>query len=249
MHGCKAAIRGGQQLMGAEEIQPNEKAKWPLAPPSSSPGPREEGEAQLAEEARLVQRAMEGDARAFAALYEANLDAVYRYIYRRLESVFEAENLTSETFTRAVDLLAQGRYKSQGKPFAAWLFGIAAKVLQERYRSLKSTPVMEDLHDILEHSELVSGEDDILDSIVQREEYSALWQLVEELPVRERSVIILRHVYELSYAQIAERLGGGEDACKQLHYRALKKLRRKAQGADLLGDVSRGKPGSERSSS
>ncbi len=206
-----------------------------------SVGPLEEGDRvkleemllRQAEEARLVQRAMEGDTGAFAALYEASIAGVYRYIYRRLENVFEAENLTSETFTRAVDLLAQGRYDWQGRPFRAWLIGIAAKILQEQYRVLKSTPVMEDLNDILEHNEPASGEDDILDAIVQQEEHSALWQLVEELPVLERSVIILRHVYELSYAHIARRLGRSEDACKQIHYRALKKLRLKAQERQL----------------
>jgi len=147
--------------------------------------------------------------------------------------------LTSETFTRAVDLLAQGHYDWMGKPFGAWLIGIATKILQERYRVLKNTPMIEDLHDVLERNELVSGEDDILDAIVQQEEHVALWQLVDELPIVERSVVILRHVYELSYARIAERLGRSEDACKQLHYRALKKLRRKVQEADLWGDISK----------
>lgn len=215
-------------------------SKGDQAQPSPRDRTRKESEVQVAEEAGMVQRAMEGDESAFTALYEACLDSVYRYIYRRVESVFEAESLTSETFTRAVDLLAKGHYESQGKPFTAWLIGIAFKILQERYRVLKSTPVLEDLNDILERNELVSGEDDILESIVQQEEYDALWQLVGELPVMDRSVIILRHVYGLSYAQIAERLGSSEHACKQRHYRALKQLRLKAQEADLWGDISRG---------
>ncbi len=103
---------------------------------------------------------------------------------------------------------------------------------------------MEDLNDILETDEPMSEKGDILDTIVLKEERTALWQLVEELPVQDQSVIILRHIYELSYAQIAERLGRSEDACKQTHYRALKKLKLKVEEADLLGDISRGKQNS-----
>ena len=230
--------------MGAEETRSNKKAKSRVTR-SSPPNPsRKEDKLQQAEEARLVRQAMDGDMRALEALYEASLDDVFRYIYRRVENVFEAENLTSETFTRAVDLLAQKRYGWQGKPFKAWLIGIASNILKERYRSLRGTPVMEDLNDILEYNEPVSEKDDILDAIVQREERTALWQLVEELPMLDQSVIILRHVYELSYAQIAERLGRSQGACKQTHSRALKKLRLKAEEADLLGDISRGKQNS-----
>lgn len=226
--------------MEAEE-ESKKKAKSRTTQPSLATRPKKEDEFQQAEEARLIQRARDGDRDALAALYEANVEGVYRYIYRRLENVFEAENLTSETFTRAVDLLTLGRYDWIGKPFKAWLIGIAAKILQERYRVLKSTPLMKDLNDILEHNEPMTGEDDILNAIVQQEEHTTLWQLVENLPMLEQSVVVLRHVYELSYTQIAERLGRSEDACKQLHYRALKKLKPKAQEAGLFGDIGKGK--------
>src|SRR5438552_18711560 len=54
-------------------------------------------------ETELVQRASQGDQDALVKLYETHLDPVYRFIYRRVENVLEAENLTSETFIRAVD--------------------------------------------------------------------------------------------------------------------------------------------------
>ena len=211
------------------EIRMEEGAKSRITQQPSPPRPLSEDEVVKAAEARLVQQATEGDTHALEKLYEVSLEPVYRYIYRRTENVFEAENLTSETFTRAVDALAQGRYDyRQGRPFRAWLVGIAANILQERYRALKNTPVIEDLNDILENNEPTSGGDDPLDWIVQQEEKSALWQLVEKLPVLEQSVIVLRHVYELSYAKIAERLNRSENSCKQLHYRALKKLKKLA---------------------
>lgn len=229
--------------MEAEEIQ-STKAKLPIAQPPLPDHLHTEDEAQLAEEAKLVQQAAEGDMHAFGVIYEVCLSPVYRHIYRKLEDIFEAESLTSETFTRALNLLTHGHYDWMGKPFRAWLIGIADNILKERYRVLKNTPVMEDLNDILEYSEPVSKEDDILDSIVQQEERAAAWQLVEELPEVERSVIILRHVYELSYAQIAERLSRSEHACKQIHYRAIKKLKLKVQQAGMWENISKDKQNS-----
>src|SRR4051794_29899780 len=61
----------------------------------------------------LVLRAKTGDSEAFAVLYDHYLDLVYRYVYFRVGSHALAEDLTSETFLRAlrgiVDFTWQGR--------------------------------------------------------------------------------------------------------------------------------------------
>ena len=71
----------------------------------------------------------------FAALYEANFDLVYGYVARRLKSRAEIEDLTSETFRRA--LAGLPRYESRGAPFSAWLLRIAANALVDRARRAK----------------------------------------------------------------------------------------------------------------
>ena len=71
----------------------------------------------------------------FAALYEANFELVYGYVARRVKSRAEIEDLTSETFRRA--LAALPRYESRGAPFSAWLLRIAANALIDRARRAK----------------------------------------------------------------------------------------------------------------
>ena len=70
------------------------------------------------DEQRLLQRAKRGDAEAFAALYRLNVQAIYRYIYYRVNDAALAEDLTGDVFTRAIK--GMGGYEDQGKPFAAW---------------------------------------------------------------------------------------------------------------------------------
>src|SRR5947209_1046653 len=128
-------------------------SKGDQAQPSPSDRSRKEVEVNLAKEARLVRRAMEGDARAFEALYKVYLDPVYRYIYGRVENVFKAETLTSETFTQAVDLLTQGYYDWQGELFGAWLISIAAKIFQEQSLELSNVPRDQEPSPSLERNE------------------------------------------------------------------------------------------------
>ena len=214
------------------------------------PPPRDrldkQSEVRLAEEAELVRRAKQGDSVALAKLYENYIDQIYRFIYNWVRNVYEAQTLTSETFTRAIEALSRGRYTWQDKRFGAWLYGIARNTLLERQRKLKQGPVTEELDRVLETHEPSSQEPDALDTLVQREEQTALWQLIKELALEEQRILILRHVYDLSYADIAQGLGRSENACKQLHYRVLRKLKLKAQETDLWTEVTQGEFGSKR---
>jgi RNA polymerase sigma-70 factor (ECF subfamily) len=56
---------------------------------------------------------------AFSRLYDHYVQPVYRYIYSRVGTVHEAEDITSQTFMAAYESL--GRYRERGQ-FSAWLF-------------------------------------------------------------------------------------------------------------------------------
>ena len=70
-------------------------------------------------EEQLIQRAQQGDAAAFGALYEQQLAAIYRYIFYRVGNVAEAEDLTETVFLKAWEAL--GHYRRREVPFSAWL--------------------------------------------------------------------------------------------------------------------------------
>jgi RNA polymerase sigma factor (sigma-70 family) len=178
-------------------------------------------------EAKLIRHVSRGDKDALIEVYEKYIDRVYSYFYSRVEkNIADAQDLTSETFTRAIEMILRGQFVWQGKPFSAWLFGIARNVLQEHRRKSHNLSPVEDLDDVLEVSEPISQEADISDALVQKEEQVALWNLVKTLPSMQQQVVIMRHAYGMSYSEIASRLGRSEQASKQLHYRALNSLKR-----------------------
>lgn len=65
-------------------------------------------------------------------MYERYADRVYRYLAFRLHDAMEAEDLTAETFIRALQHLSH--YRPHGAPWGAWLFRIAHNVLIDHWR-------------------------------------------------------------------------------------------------------------------
>src|SRR5437773_11160858 len=93
------------------------------------------------DEPDLARRAASGDRRAFAALYDRHVDAVYRYAYFRLRVDAEAEDVTSEVFHRA--LVAIPRFEPR-RPFLAFLYTIARNVITDRMRRERPQASYED---------------------------------------------------------------------------------------------------------
>ena len=147
----------------------------------------------------------------FAELYESNFERVYAYVAHRVSNRDEAQDLTSEIFHQA--LAGLPRFEWRGSPFIAWLLGIAANVLSDRWH--RAARLEEVVTDDLEQ---VGMEDDI-------EQRAMLSQLVDTLPDDQRRVIIRRFVSQKSLREIATEFGRSEGAIKQLQLRALQNLR------------------------
>jgi len=160
---------------------------------------------------RLQVEAARQDPARFAELYENNFERVYAYIAHRVHNREEAQDATADVFHQALASLP--RFEWCGLPFVAWLLGIAANVLSDRWQRVakRREVVTDDL-------EQVGIEDDI-------EQRAMLYQFVETLPDDQRRVIVRRFVGQKSLREIATELGRSEGAIKQLQLRALQNLR------------------------
>ena len=174
------------------------------------------------DERQMIAAAQRDPAR-FAELYQANFSRVYAYIVRRVGDRHDAEDLTSEVFHGALRNLA--RFEWRGLPFAAWLVGIAANLLADRWRRAANQPTVVD-------DDLTAAEDDDdmgrHDSGIRNpgiEDCTTLYELVDRLPEDQRLVIVRRFVEQKSVREIAAELGRSEGAVKQLQFRALQTLR------------------------
>jgi RNA polymerase sigma-70 factor (ECF subfamily) len=88
--------------------------------------------AVLAHELALVARATAEPA-AFAAIYGHYFPRVYNYVRYRVGDAVAADDITAQTFERA--LVGIGRYRPERAPFAAWLFAIARNAVTDHLRA------------------------------------------------------------------------------------------------------------------
>ena len=182
------------------------------------------GETDLAWEAALVGRAR-SDPDAFARLYDLYVERVYRYAFRRLGAHEDAEDLTAQTFHRALERL--DRYEWRGLPFGAWLFRIAHNLVVDRRRAGAAPLSLDGLgQDGFEPAATGEAPDA---GLLAQEEAAAAWAAVAALPPLQRRAVTLRFGRDLSHAEVGAIIGRSEAATKQLVYRAMKTLRERLE--------------------
>jgi RNA polymerase sigma-70 factor (ECF subfamily) len=172
----------------------------------------------------LVTLAQQGDGEAFALLYERYVDVVYRYVYYRVGSHHVAEDLTSETFVRALRRLDS--FTWTGRDIAAWFVTIARNIVVDHVKSSRYKLEIT-TGDLLDGDEREpSPETEVLDRL--RDE--RLLAAVRELKPDQQECVSLRFLQGLSLAETAEAMGRTPGAVKQLQLRAVRSLHRALEG-------------------
>jgi RNA polymerase sigma-70 factor (ECF subfamily) len=166
----------------------------------------------LADEIILVSSAQRDPAE-FAALYDRYFRPIYHYLYSRVGSIADTEDLTAQTFLAALEALP--RYHHRGH-FAAWLFTIAHNKARDFYRNETSNAPLDDNHP--------DASTDPTVQIAHTDQLEQLADLVSMLEENEQELIRLRCVADLSFADIGVRLGRKEDTVKKIFYRLLARL-------------------------
>ena len=172
----------------------------------------------------LVERAKDGDAEAFGLIYDRYFDTVFRFVYFRVGNRPLAEDLTSDTFLRALKRI--GSFTWQGRDLGAWLVTIARNLVADhfksgRYRLEVTTGDVIDA-DREERGPEGSPESAVVDHITN----VALLKAVKQLNPEQQECIVLRFLHGFSVAETAQAMGKNEGAIKALQYRAVRALAR-----------------------
>lgn len=163
----------------------------------------------------IVRAAQESPA-AFGPLFNAYAPRIYRYSLHRLGNVADAEDVTSRTFTDAMQNLSQYRPRKNGT-FGGWLFTIARRRCTDHFRESEPLP----LPDV----DLVSGGDAPLEQAISRDDDRKLQRLLQRLDETELELLRLRFTADLTYKQMGDALGKSEAAAKMSLIRLMKRMR------------------------
>ena len=156
------------------------------------------------------------DGQEFLSLYQEHLASIYRYVYSRVGSREEAEDLTSQVFMKAVRHLD---YEHNAQNMRGWLFQVAYTTIADYWRAFYRAPTSS-LEDLLEEGWEGPTQDVILgmnSSAAER-----VQRILQHIPGRYREVLTYRFLLDLSIRETAERMGVSTANVKTLQYRALK---------------------------
>lgn len=179
---------------------------------------------------------LSGNREALDALVLRHKDRIYNLCHRLLGDPGEAEECAQETFVKVFRSLKGFRLESR---FSTWLYTIAVNTCRNRRGSaefrfwrkvLRLSPDPDD-----EESPAVFDIEDAspspLDLLAESERDSLLRAAIDSLPHDQRTVIVLRHIEELSYEEIQAITGYNSGTLKSKLARARMLLHKKLQQA------------------
>lgn len=170
------------------------------------------------DETSLLVLAQAGDAEAFGQLYDRHSAMIYRYLFSKTSTRCVAEDLTSETFLRALRGLAG--LSPEDTTFGAWLITIARNLVNDHYRSgWTRLAIVTD--EIEPQADQRPGPEQLAVTALTA---SAVRATIRELPADQRECLILRFFSGLSISETAQVLGRSEGAVKQLQWRGTRRL-------------------------
>ena len=177
------------------------------------------------EEYALVQRIQSGDSDAFAVLMDLYQKQVYHLALRTVGNPEDAADMTQEAFLHAYRAI--GSFRGDSK-LSVWLYRLTQNVCIDFLRSRGRKPTVsltvENEEDEVQELDVA---DDRFDPEVQYQRKAlrdAVRRGLDELPEDYRTILVLREINGLSYAEIGEQLQLEEGTVKSRLFRARKKL-------------------------
>jgi len=172
-----------------------------------------------------VKMVIEGIDEAFNELVKRHFEKIYGLAYRMLGNVEDADDATQESFIEAYKSIKSFQYRSK---FSTWLYRVAINTCQQFIRRdqsrIRAISAFEEKVKYQESKKVPKTPDSI---VIEKERNRLVQSAIEQLPEKQRIVVILFYMQHLKYREIAELLECSEGTVASRLNSALKKLRPK----------------------
>ncbi|MFH1129660.1 MAG: RNA polymerase sigma factor [Patescibacteria group bacterium] len=164
----------------------------------------------------LIKEYLDGDEKSFEILVQQYLKLIYNFVYRKINNVAEAEDITQEIFLKVWRNIKKF---DQDKKFKSWIFTIAKNTAIDWLRKKKSLPfsAFDDEHGNNSLINKLIGKNNIIEN--------NLAYALEELSPDYQKIISMHHDHAFSFKEIAETIGESINTTKSRYRRAIVKLK------------------------
>jgi RNA polymerase sigma-70 factor (ECF subfamily) len=153
------------------------------------------------DDTHLVQASQQGDQDAFASLVQRHQRRVFNLVLRMLQDYEEANEITQEAFLAA--WLGLSSFRGEAR-FATWLYRIAYNCALKQLERHKRERLLREAIEAEQILEEVNKQQQAKDILELRAQQTIVREQLEKLPTKYRIVLILRHLQEMTYEEMAD---------------------------------------------
>ena len=161
---------------------------------------------------------MDNSQKKFSKIYDQYINRIYRFVFLRVNSAETAQDLTSETFTKAWERFKAKNPKSEVENWVAFLYQIARNLVTDFYREKGKIQ-------IVSASYVADPGINLEEKAILSSDMSQVKEALSKLGEEQQEIIIWRYLDGLSNKEIASILGKPEGTVRVIIHRALEALR------------------------
>ena len=150
----------------------------------------------------LVKGFIKGNDRYFEVLLSRYKSKVFTTIYLIVKDRFVAEDLFQDVMIKVVRMIRKGKYNEEGK-FLPWVVRIARNLAIDHFRKIQRNPLQRESEDYdIFHA--AKADTNAEQEIIKQENVRYIRELIQQLPDKQREVLVMRSYADLSFKEIAE---------------------------------------------
>ena len=154
-------------------------------------------------DAALVRNYISGDESSLTILINRHQQRLYNSIYSKVYDRDVAEDIFQDTFIKVINTLKLGKYNEEGK-FVPWIMRIAHNLVIDFFRRNKRMPKFNNREDFDIFNVLSDGSLNAEAELVRSQIHNDIRNLVEQLPIDQRTVLKMRIYNDMSFKEISE---------------------------------------------
>lgn len=158
---------------------------------------------QSLSEQELIVSYLKGNEESFSELINRHERKIFTSIYILVKDRDLANDIFQDTFIKVINTLRSGSYNEEGK-FLGWVLRIAHNLVIDHFRKEKRMPMLHDTEEYSIFDVIGLTDENVEDKLVREQILQMVRRLVEELPLDQKEVVIMRHYGNMSFKEIAE---------------------------------------------
>lgn len=157
-------------------------------------------------DALLVQNYVSGNEKALETLIKRHESRIYGFIYSKISDRDISNDIFQDTFIKVIKTLKSNSYNEEGK-FLPWVMRISHNLIIDHYRKTKKMPMFRETEEFSIFSVMSDDSPTIENQLISTQVEQDIKKLIEELPLDQKEVLVMRMYQDMSFKEISEITG------------------------------------------